>query len=157
MGARSMTRRMPSERESITVGFKILSSDSTHHTCEVCGHSTEEMRGTAKGWFTVGLYEDGTVGELFTRLDKAGSTAAGLFDAFAIAVSMLLREGVPLETIVTKFRGHRFEPSGRTAERGPDAIRVVSSPVDLVMRWLDRRFLTVPTTAPKTTQTEEQI
>lgn len=136
-----MTRRLPSERESVTVGFKILSSDSTHHICEVCGHTTEERSGTAKGWFTAGLHEDGSVGELFTRLDKCGSTAAGMFDAWAIAVSMLLREGVPLATLVAKFRGHRFEPAGRTTERGPDAIRVVTSPIDYVMRYMERRFL----------------
>jgi len=108
--------RMPVEREGSTHKFNV---------------------GDMKGYLTVGLYEDGRVGELFVKMDKQGSQVSGFVDAWAIAVSMLLQTGVPLEAITHKFRGMHFEPSGMTENAD---IRFAQSPIDYVVRWLDMRF-----------------
>ena len=71
-----LRRRLPDERASIT------------HKFNVGGH---------EGYLTIGLYEDGTPGEIFLRMAKEGSTISGLMDSFATAVSLALQYGVPLE------------------------------------------------------------
>ena len=63
---------------------------------------------------TVGLYEDGSPGELFITMAKEGSTISGLMDSFATAISYALQYGVPLKFFVDKFSHVRFEPSGWT-------------------------------------------
>ena len=65
---------------------------------------------------TVGLYDDGSPGELFVTMAKEGSTISGLMDSFATAVSYSLRYGVPLKFFVDKFSHVRFEPSGWTGK-----------------------------------------
>lgn len=94
-------------------------------------------RGPLKGYITVSCYEDGRPGELFVKLDRQGSTVSGFIDAWAISVSFLLQRGVALKEICQKFRGTQFEPRGMTDN--PD-IRIVSSPVDYVVRWLEGKF-----------------
>jgi hypothetical protein len=87
-------RRMPTERRSLT-----------HKFC-VDGH---------EGYLTAGLYDDGTVGELFiTDFGKEGSTLRGVFSAWATTLSIALQHGVPLESLVRKFAYMRFEPHGAT-------------------------------------------
>src|SRR5207244_11895918 len=73
------------------------------------------------------------IGEIFLKVSKQGSTLSGVMDAFAIAVSIGLQYGVPLESFVSKFINMRFEPSGITKD--PD-IRFASSLVDYVFRRL---------------------
>jgi ribonucleoside-diphosphate reductase alpha chain len=79
------------------------------------------------------------MGEIFLKVAKQGSTLSGVMDAFAIAVSIALQYGVPLETYVEKFINTRFEPSGMTND--PD-IRFASSLVDYVFRRLALDYLT---------------
>lgn len=110
-------RRLPAERQSLTHRFSIAGF---------------------KGYVTVGLYEDGTPGELFVTAAKQGSALSGLLDAWAIGVSLSLQFGVAVEHIVRKFRGIQFEPAGITSN--PD-IRFCSSVVDYVARWLEMRFV----------------
>lgn len=110
-------RRLPSERKSLTHKF--------------------DLAGT-EGYVTVGLYEDGTPGEVFVKLAKEGSTLAGLVDGWALEFSMLLQYGVPLEALVEKFRGTRFEPCGYTQMPG---IGFATSLYDYIVRWLALRFL----------------
>src|SRR5689334_22376611 len=87
-------RRMPKERQSIT------------HKFSIAGH---------EGFITAGMYEDGTVGEIFlTDIGKEGSTLRGMMNSFATAISVGLQYGVPLETLVRKFSYMRFEPEGMT-------------------------------------------
>ncbi len=86
-------RKLPMERQSLT------------HKFSIGGH---------EGYITVGLYEDGTPGELFVTMAKEGSTISGLMDSFATAISYALQYGVPLKFFVDKFSHVRFEPSGWT-------------------------------------------
>ncbi len=109
--------RLPDTRRSIT------------HKFSVAGH---------EGYITVGLYPDGRPGELFITMAKEGSTIGGLMDCFGTAVSMSLQYGVPLEVYVNKFSYTRFEPWGYT--NNPD-IRVATSIVDYIFRWLGIMFL----------------
>jgi ribonucleoside-diphosphate reductase alpha chain len=111
-------RRMPRERQSIT------------HKFSIGGH---------EGYITAGMYEDGTVGEIFlTDIGKEGSTLRGMMNAFATAISLSLQYGVPLETLVRKFSYMRFEPEGMTSN--PEIPFSKSMP-DYIMRWLASRFL----------------
>jgi ribonucleoside-diphosphate reductase alpha chain len=110
-------RKLPDERQAIT------------HKFDVAGH---------EGYITVGLFEDGTPGEIFLVMAKEGSTISGFADAFAQAISYALQYGVPLQTLVDKFSHSRFEPSGMT--KNPE-IRFAKSIVDYIFRWLATKFL----------------
>ena len=95
--------------------------------------------GDYEGYIHVGLYEDGTPGDIFVDIAKEGTTLAGLMNSFMISVSLGLQYGVPLEVYVSKFAHMRFEPSGITND--PD-IRVAKSIADYVFRWMGKKFLT---------------
>ena len=111
-------RRMPRERQSVT------------HKFSIAGH---------EGYITAGMYEDGSVGEIFlTDIGKEGSTLRGMMNSFATAISIALQYGVPLETLVEKFSHMRFEPEGIT---GNPEIPFAKSMPDYIMRWLASRFL----------------
>jgi ribonucleoside-diphosphate reductase alpha chain len=113
-------RRMPRERQSIT------------HKFSIGGH---------EGYITAGMYEDGSIGEIFlTDIGKEGSTLRGMMNSFATAISISLQYGVPLETLVRKFSYMRFEPEGMTSN--PEIPFAKSMP-DYIMRWLASRFLDV--------------
>ena len=113
---------MPRERQSIT------------HKFSIGGH---------EGYITAGMYEDGTVGEIFlTDIGKEGSTLRGMMNAFATSISIALQYGVPLETLVEKFCYMRFDPEGMTTN--PEIPFAKSMP-DYIMRWLASRFLDVDT------------
>jgi ribonucleoside-diphosphate reductase alpha chain len=111
-------RRLPARRPAKTFSFAV---------------------GEAEGYITAGEYESDGVGEVFLKVAKQGSTLSGVMDAFAIAVSIGLQYGVPLEAFVSKFVNMRFEPSGITND--PD-IRFASSLVDYVFRRLALEYLT---------------
>jgi ribonucleoside-diphosphate reductase alpha chain len=96
--------------------------------------------GEYEGYIHVGLFDDGTPGDIFVDIAKEGTTLAGLMNSFMISVSLGLQYGVPLEVYVSKFAHMRFEPSGTTND--PD-IRVAKSIVDYVFRWMGKRFLSV--------------
>jgi ribonucleoside-diphosphate reductase alpha chain len=115
--ARLARRRLPDERRSIT------------HKFSIGGH---------EGYMTVGMYDDGTAGELFITMAKEGSVVSGLMDSFATAISMALQYGVPLRVLCEKFSHTRFEPSGFTGN--PD-IPIAKSVTDYLFRWLTLKFL----------------
>jgi len=88
-------------------------------------------------YLTVGLYEDGRVGELFFH-GRMGELAHGLADACALVASLALQRGVPLVDITTKWRGMRFAPAGFTGDKEfPRA----SSILDYAAKWLESRFV----------------
>jgi ribonucleoside-diphosphate reductase alpha chain len=91
------------------------------------------------GYITVGLYDDGTPGEIFLSMAKQGSTVSGLMEAFGRAVSYALQYGVPIQDLVRNFSHMRFEPMGRTENRD---IPVAQSIIDYVFRWLASRYMT---------------
>jgi ribonucleoside-diphosphate reductase alpha chain len=109
-------RRLPDTRRAVT------------HKFDIAGH---------EGYVTVGCYDDGTPGEVFLTMNKAGSTINGFADAFAIGISHALQYGVPLRDLVEKLTHIRFDPAGRT--RNPK-IKFAKSIVDYVFRWMDLEF-----------------
>ncbi len=115
--SKPVRRRLPDERQSIT------------HKFSVAGHD---------GYLTVGMYDDGTPGEIFVRMAKQGSVVSGLMDTVATAISVSLQYGVPLKVLVDKFSHSRFEPSGFT--NNPQ-IPIAKSIVDYIFRWLGHKFM----------------
>lgn len=105
-------KRLPKKRTSVTTSFSVAG---------------------AEGYMTAGMYEDGSLGEVFLKLGKQGSTLAGVMDAFSISLSIALQHGVPLETYIQKFTNMRFEPAGMTDD--PD-IRIAQSVMDYIFRRL---------------------
>ena len=93
--------------------------------------------GGNEGYVTVGLYDDGTPGEVFTVMAKEGSVVSGLIDGFSTMTSLALQYGVPLDVMVRKFSHTRFEPSGFTGNR---EIPMAKSVLDYMFRWLDQQF-----------------
>ncbi|MBC03034.1 MAG: ribonucleoside-diphosphate reductase, adenosylcobalamin-dependent [Phycisphaerae bacterium] len=114
---RPMRRRLPDTRDSFT------------HKFNVAGH---------EGYLIVGLYEDGTPGELFITMAKEGSTIGGLMDSLGTAISVALQYGVPVQSLVTKFAHQRFEPMGMTTNSD---IPFAKSLVDYIFRWLGMQFV----------------
>jgi ribonucleoside-diphosphate reductase alpha chain len=111
-------RPMPKRRHGITQEFTI---------------------GGHKIFLTTGEYEDGTPGEIFLNMSKEGAAFRALMNNFAIAVSVGLQWGVPLEEFVDKFVGTRFEPLGAVA--GHEHIKFASSLLDAVFRELGMTYL----------------
>ncbi|MGH2729956.1 MAG: vitamin B12-dependent ribonucleotide reductase, partial [Actinomycetota bacterium] len=109
--------RLPKARRSMTFKFRVADTE---------------------GYLTAGEFPDGTVGEIFLRVAKQGSTLAGIMDAFAISISMGLQYGVPLSAYVKQFTNTRFEPSGMTDD--PD-FRIATSILDYVFRRLAIEYL----------------
>jgi len=108
-------KRLPDERPSTTHKFSVGGQD---------------------GYLHLGLNDDGTPGEIFINISKAGSTLHGLIDMAATAISLGLQYGVPMGTMLEKFRGMRFEPSGFT---GNKAIPRADSLADYLAKWLELR------------------
>ncbi len=113
----AVRRPLPDERRAITHHFSI---------------------GGQEGYLTVGVYEDGSAGEIFVRMAKEGSTVSGLMDGLATVVSLALQHGVPLRVLCAKLSHMRFEPSGWT---GSPKIGFAKSILDYIARWLELRFL----------------
>jgi ribonucleoside-diphosphate reductase alpha chain len=118
-GGQPLRRRLPDDRVEVGRKFKV---------------------GEYEGYIHVGLFEDGTPGDIFVDIAKEGTTLAGLMNSFMISVSLGLQYGVPLEVYVSKFSHMRFEPSGMTNDAD---IRVAKSIVDYIFRWMGKKFLSV--------------
>ncbi|RVU01767.1 vitamin B12-dependent ribonucleotide reductase [Mucilaginibacter limnophilus] len=86
-----------------------------------------------------GEYEDGTLGEIFVDMHKEGATFRSLMNCFAIAVSVGLQYGVPLEEYVEKFTFTRFEPAGMVM--GHANIKSATSIIDYIFRMLGYEYL----------------
>ncbi len=114
---RPVRHKLPDERRSLT------------HKFSIGGH---------EGYITVGMYDDGSPGEIFITMAKEGSTISGLMDSFATAISFNLQYGAPLKFLVDKFAHVRFEPSGWT---GNPQIPYAKSIMDYIFRWLGAKFL----------------
>jgi len=111
-------RKLPDERNSLT------------HKFSIAGH---------EGYITVGLYEDGSPGEIFIKMNKEGSTLSGVMDMWATSMSMNLQYGVPLEVLCAKMAHSRFDPMGMTTNK---EIPMAKSFMDYLARWLALKFLT---------------
>lgn len=105
-------RKLPNDRNAI------------NHKFEVDG---------VEGYLTVGLFEDGTPGEVFVNISKQGSTMNGLMDTVAMLMSYCLQYGVDFDAITNKLTGQVFAPAGRTTN--PD-IPFASSIIDYLVRYI---------------------
>jgi ribonucleoside-diphosphate reductase alpha chain len=111
--------KLPDERPSITHKFSV---------------------GGYEGYLTVGLYPDTQKpGETFLIAAKEGSTISGLLNTIATLISMCLQSGMPLKTLVKKFKDMRFDPSGFTNN---PSVPMAKSITDYVFRYLGMKFLT---------------
>ena len=117
---RPIRRRLPDERQSITHKFRV---------------------GEQEGYMTVGLFADGTPGELFVNVSKQGSTVMALMDSLAMLTSYALQFGVPVSVLTSRMQGSRFEPSGPT---GNPEIPIATSITDYIFRWLELKFRRTP-------------
>ena len=119
-------QKLPQTRKSVT------------HKFDIAGH---------EGYLTVGLYDDGSPGEIFVTMSKVGSTINGLVDAWATSISLNLQYGIPVDVLFNKFRHQKFEPSGfvRNSAGGEldndkTIIRTASSIVDYVSQFMLNNF-----------------
>jgi ribonucleoside-diphosphate reductase alpha chain len=111
-------KKLPAMRKAITNKF------------EIAGH---------EGYLTIGMYPDGSPGELFITMSKEGSTVSGLMDAIGILTSLSLQYGVPVPAIVKKFRHQKFEPYGLV--RGHPEIHAADSITDYIAAVIEQEFL----------------
>ncbi len=102
------------------------------------GFTQEALVGGHKIYFRTGEYEDGSLGEVFIDMFKEGAAYRSLLNCFAVAVSMGLQYGVPLEKFVEKFTFTRFEPSGFTNHPN---IKNATSILDFIFRVLGMEYL----------------
>lgn len=130
---RTQRRKLPDERRSVT------------HKFSIGGH---------EGYIIVGMYEEGTPGEIFIKMAKEGSTLSGFMDGFALSISIGLQYGVPLKALVDKLTNTRFEPSGFTEN---PTIRYSSSVLDYIARWLGGKFLSSEYLKPRAASSDEDM
>jgi ribonucleoside-diphosphate reductase alpha chain len=103
------------------------------------GYTQKARVGGHKIYLRTGEYEDGSLGEVFIDMHKEGSAFRSLMDSFAIAISLGLQYGVPLEEFVETFTFTRFEPSGIV--EGNEAIKMATSILDYLFRELAISYL----------------
>ncbi len=103
------------------------------------GYTQKAIVGGHKVYLRTGEFEDGRLGEIFIDMHKEGAAFRSLMNNFAIAVSIGLQYGVPLEEFVEAFTFTRFEPSGMV--EGNDAIKMATSIVDYIFRELAISYL----------------
>jgi ribonucleoside-diphosphate reductase alpha chain len=103
------------------------------------GYTQKAVVGGHKVYLRTGDYEDGTLAEVFLDMHKEGSAFRSLMNNFAIAISIGLQYGVPLEEFVEAFTFTRFEPAG--VVEGNDAIKMATSLIDYIFRELAISYL----------------
>jgi ribonucleoside-diphosphate reductase alpha chain len=103
------------------------------------GYTQKAVVGGHKVYLHTGEYDDGRIGEIFIDMHKEGAAFRSLMNNFAIAISLGLQYGVPLEEYVDAFTFTRFEPAGFV--QGNDAIKNATSVLDYVFRELAISYL----------------
>ncbi len=98
------------------------------------GYIQKATIGDHKVYLHTGEYEDGKIGEIFIDTSKEGELVKALMNNFAIAISLGLQYGVPLDEFISAFVGTKFEPSGKV--QGNDRILSASSILDYIFREL---------------------
>ena len=117
LATRNQRRVLPTTRESVT------------HKFAIAGH---------EGYLTIGLFDDGTPGEIFIKMSKEGSTLSGLIQGFCRAFSLALQYGLSIQDACDRFRGMRFDPMGPTSNPEiPEALSIL----DYVARYLELHYV----------------
>ena len=114
---KQMRRTLPATHNSVT------------HKFSVNGH---------EGYLTIGLFEDGTLGEIFIKMSKEGSTLSGLIQGFCRAFSLAIQYGLPLQEATDRFMNMRFDPMGQTSN---PKIKDATSILDYVAQFLAMEFV----------------
>ncbi len=126
------------EQKSAGTGY-VIKGSTRRELPRVRSSKTYEFSvSSLKGYFTVGEFEDGSLGEVWLNISKQGSTLAGVMDALAVSISNGLQYGVPLKTFVKALTNRNFAPSGMTDDH---EIRTASSIVDYVFRRIAQDYL----------------
>ncbi|WP_337997283.1 vitamin B12-dependent ribonucleotide reductase [Oleispirillum naphthae] len=120
---------------------KIVAADPTRSALPTRrkGYTQKATVGGHKVYLRTGEYDDGRLGEIFIDMHKEGAAFRSLMNNFAIAVSIGLQYGVPLEEFVEAYTFTRFEPSGSV--QGNDAIKMATSILDYLFRELAISYL----------------
>ncbi|SBV98736.1 Vitamin B12-dependent ribonucleotide reductase [uncultured Alphaproteobacteria bacterium] len=120
---------------------KIVAADPTRNALPTRrkGYTQKAMVGGHKVYLRTGEYDDGHLGEIFIDMHKEGAAFRSLMNNFAIAVSIGLQYGVPLEEFVEAYTFTRFEPSGMV--EGNDTIKMATSILDYLFRELAISYL----------------
>ncbi len=103
------------------------------------GYTQKAVVGGHKVYLRTGEYDDGRLGEIFIDMHKEGAALRSIINNFAIAISLGLQYGVPLEEYVDAFTFTRFEPSGPV--QGNDSIKFATSIIDYIFRELAVSYL----------------
>ena len=103
------------------------------------GYIQKATIGDHKVYLHTGEYEDGKIGEIFIDTSKEGELVKALMNNFAIAISLGLQYGVPLDEFVNAYIGTKFEPSGKV--QGNDRILSATSILDYIFRELAISYL----------------
>ena len=103
------------------------------------GYTQKARVGGHKVYLRTGEYEDGTLGEIFVDMHREGAAFRSLMNCFAIAISLGLQYGVPLEEFVEAFVFTRFEPNGSV--QGHENIKMATSVIDYIFRELALSYL----------------
>ena len=103
------------------------------------GYTQKAIVGGHKVYLRTGEYQDGSLGEIFIDMHKEGAAFRAMMNNFAIAVSVGLQYGVPLEEFVEAFTFTRFEPAGMV--QGNDSIKNATSILDYIFRELAVSYL----------------
>ncbi|TAM58896.1 vitamin B12-dependent ribonucleotide reductase [bacterium] len=103
------------------------------------GYTQKAIIGGHKVYLRTGEYEDGTIGEIFIDMHKEGAAFRAMMNNFAIAISLGLQHGVPLEEYVEAFTFTRFEPNGPVT--GHENIKMATSIIDFIFRELAVSYL----------------
>jgi ribonucleoside-diphosphate reductase alpha chain len=131
-------KRPPSQQLIEKVVYRYLSKRRTLPSRR-SGYTQKADVGGHKVYLRTGQFEDGTLGEVFLDMHKEGAAFRSLMNCFAIAVSIGLQYGVPLEEFVEAFTFTRFEPNGIV--KGHDNIKMATSVIDYVFRELAMNYL----------------
>jgi ribonucleoside-diphosphate reductase alpha chain len=126
-----MRERLEDTREGVTQKFKIIARAED-------GSGVYEV----KGFIQSGLHADGRLGEIFIKIGKPGSSES-VYDAWATSTSIALQRGATVDELMQKFLNTRFEPSGAVMDVA--GIKRCSSPLDLVARWILKKYGTKET------------
>jgi ribonucleoside-diphosphate reductase alpha chain len=129
------------EQTPLKVAEEMVQAVMKRHTLphRRSGYTQKAVVGGHKVYLRTGEYNDGTLGEIFIDMHKEGAAYRSLMNCFAIAISLGLQHGVPLEEFVDAFVFTRFEPNGIVT--GNDRISMATSTIDYIFRELAINYL----------------
>ena len=130
-------KKGPKNKESLITTLKTANENSGKRFSmpdRRKGYIQKATIGDHKVYLHTGEYEDGKIGEIFIDTSKEGELVKALMNNFAIAVSLGLQYGVPLDEFISAFVGTKFEPSGKV--HGNDRILSATSILDYIFREL---------------------